>query len=247
MRNSPATILAAIDEFGSEKYFMNIGPRKGILMCNLIAELKPKLMVELGGYIGYSAILLGDAIKKNGGQRYISIECNAEYARISRQLVELAGLSDVVRIRVGVSDGILRELAASEAQGQKVDLLFIDHYKPAYTHDLKLCEELRLVRAGSTVAADNVIHPGAPEYLAYVRRSVEEKRRLADGNRSKDVATEHPSNKNWYLKGERKPVKTLTTHVVGNPNLIFDSELVMSYEPNGIPVCVAKSSTHGLC
>lgn len=239
MHNSASTILAAIDEFGSKKYLMNIGPRKGVLMCNLITELKPNLMIELGGYIGYSAILFGDAIKKNGGQRYISIECNAEYAKVSRQLVELAGLSDVVKIEVGVSDGILRELAASEERAQKIDLLFIDHYKPAYTHDLKLCEELGLVGPGSTVAADNVIHPGAPEYLAYVRRSVEEKRQLAGDGRSEDAATEHPSNKNWYLKGEQKPAETLTTCVMGNSNLIYDSELIMSYEPNGIPVCAA--------
>lgn len=49
------------------------------------------------------------------------------------------------------------------------------------------------------VAADNVIPPGAPEYLAYVRRSVEEDRQLAADGHSEDVATEHPNNKNWYL------------------------------------------------
>lgn len=113
MPKSPSTILAAIDEFDSKKYLMNIGPRKSVMMINFIAELKLTVMVEPSGYIGYSAILFGDAINTNGSQRYVSIKCNAEFAQISRQLVELAGLSHVVTIEVGVSDDILGELTAT--------------------------------------------------------------------------------------------------------------------------------------
>ena len=38
---------------------------------------------------------------------------------------------------------------------RRIDLLFLDHYKPAYTRDLKLCEELGLVAQGSIYVADN--------------------------------------------------------------------------------------------
>jgi catechol O-methyltransferase len=39
-------------------------------------------------------------------------------------------------------------------------MMFLDHYKPAYTTDLKLCEELGLIHKGTVLAADNVIKPG---------------------------------------------------------------------------------------
>ncbi|KAI6891526.1 hypothetical protein KC355_g21167, partial [Hortaea werneckii] len=74
IRGNPAKVLAAIDEFGrKKKYLMNVGEDKGRIVTDLIAEVKPKTMVELGGYIGYSTILFGDAVKKAGGKQYFSL------------------------------------------------------------------------------------------------------------------------------------------------------------------------------
>lgn len=207
-------------------------------MTNLISDLKPEIMVELGGYIGYSAVLFGDAVRRTGGRRYYSLESNPLFAAITRSFVDLAGLSDIVKVEVGTSDGTLRRLHAS-GELKKIDLLFIDHYKPAYTHDLKLCEQLQLVRPGSTVAADNVIHPGAPDYLAYVRSGVQEKLNKAASGEARE--TKHPSNTNWFLNKDQKPTETLMTDVVGVPNLVYRNELIKSFEPNGIPVsCLAS-------
>jgi len=47
-------VLKAIDDYGrTQKYLMNVGDDKGKIVANLIAEHKPQVMVELGGYIGY--------------------------------------------------------------------------------------------------------------------------------------------------------------------------------------------------
>lgn len=46
IRGSPKDVLAAIDEFGrTKKYLMNVGEDKGRIVCDLIAEVKPKTMV----------------------------------------------------------------------------------------------------------------------------------------------------------------------------------------------------------
>ena len=90
-------------------------------------------------------------------------------------LVDLAGLSDVVKVIVGASDVSIRRLY-SNGTLKHIDMMFLDHYKPAYTSDLKLCEHLGLITPGSVLAADNVIKPGNPPYLEYVRSSTKEKR-----------------------------------------------------------------------
>jgi len=72
-------------------------------------------------------------------------------------LVDLAGLSDVVKVVVGTSDASLERLH-STGQLQHIDLLFLDHYKPAYVTNLKLCEELNLITPGSVLAADQGFH-----------------------------------------------------------------------------------------
>uniref|UniRef100_A0A8H7NJG0 catechol O-methyltransferase n=1 Tax=Bionectria ochroleuca TaxID=29856 RepID=A0A8H7NJG0_BIOOC len=232
IRGSPQRVLAAIDEYGrTKKYLMNVGEDKGKIVTDLIAEVKPKVMVELGGYVGYSAILFADAVRKAGGQHYYCLERNPEFAAVVSSLVDLAGLSDLVKVFVGASGDSLRRLNAEGTLSQ-IDLLFLDHYKPAYVVDLKLCEQLKMIGPGSVLAADNVIKPGNPPYLKYVRSSVEEKRQA--GDEAIDTGSFFPeTTAKQYLKREGQ--EQLDLKIVGDPNLVYKSEIVHSYEPTGVP------------
>lgn len=215
---------------------MNVGAPKGRLVTGLISELKPQTMIELGGYVGYSAILFGDAVRRAGGKRYLSLELNPEYAAIANMLIELAGLRDFVRTIVGRSDLSLHRLYTS-GELTRVELMFLDHYKPAYTTDVKLCEHHGMIAPGSVLAADNVISPGNPPYLEYVRSSVEQKREAARKGPAKGYNTAgipERTVKSFMDKGDAP-----TFDVVGNPNLVYESSL---QQPEGyfvsFTVCV---------
>ncbi|KAI9163962.1 putative catechol O-methyltransferase 2 [Paramyrothecium foliicola] len=234
IRGSPKNVLAAIDEYArTKKYLMNVGEMKGKIVTDLILESKPKTMVELGGYVGYSCILFADALRQAGGKRYYTLERNPEFAAVILSLVDLAGLSDMVKVVVGPSDEALRRL---HGQGlQRIDLMFLDHYKPAYVTDLKLCEELGLVGPGSVLAADNVIKPGNPPYLEYVRSSVEDKQaKLRGGSETANgVGNGFGRYARQYEKREGEEV--LNTALKGNPDLVYQTRLVESFEPSGVP------------
>lgn len=214
---------------------MNVGEDKGRIVTDLIAEVRPQVMVELGGYVGYSCILFGNAARRAGGQRYFSLERNPEFAAVIASLVDLAGLSDFVKVMVGSSDVSIQRLH-SEGVLQRIDLMFLDHYKPAYTTDLKLCEELNLITTGSVLAADNVVHPGNPPYLDYVRSTVEQKlretRSMGVTNGVDDRFAERTAKQYLKREGEAKLDETRT----GNPLLIYESKPVNSFEPSGVPV-----------
>ena len=223
---------------------MNVGDDKGKIVTNLIAEIRPKVMVELGGYVGYSAVLFGDAVRKAGGKRYFSFERNPEFAAVIMVLVELAGLSDIVKVVIGSSAESINRLH-SDGSLTHIDLMFLDHYKPAYTTDLKLCENLGLVSPGTVLAADNVIKPGNPPYLEYVRSSVEKKRQMIkdqlNGTEAADIVANFTAvARDQYAKreGEAK-----LSNQNGNPNLVYESQLVHSFEPTGVPVSHARSSS----
>jgi catechol O-methyltransferase len=159
-------------------------------------------------------------------------------------LADLAGLSDIVRVVVGPSAASLSRLHTSGTLPH-IDLLFLDHYKPAYLPDLKLCERLGLVTPGSVLAADNVIKPGNPPYLAYVRSSVEEKRAAAakaGGQNGGGSFSERVAKQYEKREGEEK----LDEDEVGNPDLRYQSELVNSFEPTGIPVGFECCGVEGL-
>lgn len=223
---------------------MNVGDDKGRIVADLIAEVQPQVMVELGGYVGYSALLFGDAVRKAGGKRYYSLERNPEFAAVIMSLVDLAGLSDVVKVVVGSSAESIKRL---HAQGilDHIDLMFLDHWKPAYTTDLKLCEHLKLVAPGTVLAADNVIKPGNPPYLEYVRSSVEKKRQADQSGQTNGDDVQASFGRNADMYKEREGEEKLSTEIRGNPNLVYESKLVNSFEPTGEPVSAALSPERG--
>ena len=49
----------------------------------------------------------------------------------------------------------------------------MDHDKPHYFPDLKKLEEWGCLRKGSVVVGDNMIRPGAPDYVQYFRESAD--------------------------------------------------------------------------
>ncbi|KAL2022364.1 hypothetical protein VTK56DRAFT_5431 [Thermocarpiscus australiensis] len=206
LRGNPKKVLQAIDAFAqSVTGLINIGEAKGAIVCDIIGQHKPATMLELGGYIGYSAIMFGAALKQAGGARYYSVEKSPLFAAVAASLVELAGLRDTVTIVVGTgAEGILRLYNEGAIGPQKVDMVFFDHHKPSYLADLKLCERLGLVDKGTVIVADNMILPGNPPYAAWVRASVAEKRKMDE-----------------------------TAAEKGNPSLRYSSRFVKSFEPSG--------------
>lgn len=191
--------------------------------------------VELGGYVGYSAILFADAVRAAGGKQYFCLEHNAEFASIIRTLSDLAGLADLVTVMTGDSSDSLR-LLKTRGLFTQIDLLFLDHYKPLYLRDLKLCEDLGFIRPGSTLAADNVIKPGNPPYLEYVRCTAEQKRK-------KNLASDGQA---WSAGDESRETGGNDGGIRGNPSLIYESSLIESFEPTGVPDGVEISRCVGL-
>ena len=206
---------------------MTVGQAKGKGVLELIDEVKPSTMIELGCFVGYSAILFGDAVRRNGGKRYLSLELNPEWAAVANMLVELAGLRSFVTILVGRSDVTLDRLYQT-GDVKKVEFLFIDHYKPAYLTDLKLCEHHGMIQPGSVITADNVLYPGNPPYLEYVRSTVEQKREAAKQGPHKGYNTEGMRDRSVNSFMPEGDVPFLET--VGNPNLVYKSEL---FQPEG--------------
>jgi catechol O-methyltransferase len=163
-KGDPQDVLRAMDRFARERRFlMNVGPEKGPLMAELIGRLPAGARVlELGAYCGYSAIMIADQLDPEG--RVTSIEADPVSVRASRANVAYAGYADKVEVLEGLSSEVIHTLDGV------FDLVFLDHWKDLYERDLRLIEERGLLRAGSTVVADNVGELfGAGAYLDYVR------------------------------------------------------------------------------
>lgn len=175
IRNSPADICRVMDEFAAkENFLINIGSDKADKVGQIIEDEKPTVLVEFGGYVGYSAIFFADAMRRAAesadGLRLWSLEFDPLIASIAMNLIDLAGLSDIVKVVVGPAADSLERLKKEGKVGD-VDFVFLDHCEELYVQDLKICVVLGLLKSGSLVVADNVVRPGAPAYREYVRQN----------------------------------------------------------------------------
>lgn len=159
--NQPVSCMNAIDEFCRNYWMMNVGPDKAKIVTKALASSQGKIVVEVGGYCGYSALLL--AVNSPADAVIYSIEINKEYADIAKRIFEHAGLTGKVIVLVGDVQTYANQLKSLK----HIDFLFIDHWKDVYLRDFKLIDSFGVLQKGSVVVADNIIYPGAPDYLEY--------------------------------------------------------------------------------
>ncbi|XP_054975348.1 catechol O-methyltransferase [Sorex araneus] len=163
----PQSVIEAIDFYCSQKeWSMNVGDKKGEIVDEVVREQHPSVLLELGAYCGYSAVRMARLLYP--GARLLTIEFNPDYAAITQQMVEFAGVQDRVTVILGASQDIIPQLKKKH-DVDTLDMVFIDHWKDRYLPDLLLLEECGLLRKGTVLLADNVIYPGSPDFLAYVR------------------------------------------------------------------------------
>jgi catechol O-methyltransferase len=163
--------IDAIDRFAyRHKFLINVGDEKGAILDAAIDRGKPRRVLELGAYVGYSALRMARRLPA-GGCVY-SVELIPANAAIARRIIEHAGASDRITIVVGsIGDGGNTAKVLEEGHGfapGSLDFVFIDHAKDAYLPDLQTILAAGWLHGGSIVVADNVGFPGAPEYKAYM-------------------------------------------------------------------------------
>lgn len=203
---------------------MNIGPIKGDLISSLIAKRKPAVIVELGGYVGYSAIRFGDALRRAGGKQYLSLEINSGYAAIASKLVELAGLNDIVRIIVAPAHLSLARLVHDHVIDH-IEFLFLDHFKDRYLPDLWLIERLGLLKPGkSVIVADNIGRGPTLDYLAWLQASPADKRKTIEQSGARGTLDPAQLQQAVQAGSEEAAVASLE-NVPGDPDLKYETEV----------------------
>ncbi|XP_053862861.1 catechol O-methyltransferase isoform X1 [Malaclemys terrapin pileata] len=169
VRGDPQSVLDTIDKYCSQKeWAMNVGDEKGLILDKILEETKPSVLLELGTYCGYSAVRIARLL--NPSARFLTIEFNPAFAAIARQMIEFAGVQDKVKILEGPSETIIPQLKKKH-EVDTLDFVFLDHWKDRYLPDTILLLDHGLLRKGSVILADNVIVPGAPEFIKYIRNN----------------------------------------------------------------------------
>ena len=119
----------------------------------MLTITKPKRILELGTAVGYSAILMSEAIEKDAS--IITIENYEKRIVQARDNFKKADKEDAMEIMPGL-------------EGDSFDFVFMDAAKAQYIHFLP--EVMRLMKKGAVLITDNVLQEGDIIQSKYVVR-----------------------------------------------------------------------------
>ncbi|MCG3164316.1 MAG: hypothetical protein POELPBGB_00070 [Bacteroidia bacterium] len=126
------------------------GHLQGQVLRMLSLMIKPKNILEIGTFTGYSGICLSEGLQQGG--KLITIDVNAELEDMVRKYFKLAEVDNKIDYRIGNAMQIIPTL------NEKFDLVFIDADKENYSNYYDLV--FNQVNTGGYIIADNVLWSG---------------------------------------------------------------------------------------
>lgn len=126
------------------------GHVQGRVLSMISWMIRPKRILELGTFTGYSALCLAEGLAEDG--KLITIEHNDELEETIRRNLSRSPIGDRIELRIGDA----KEICAS--MRDTYDLVFIDADKREYCAYLDLVYPL--VPVGGFILADNTLWDG---------------------------------------------------------------------------------------
>ena len=126
------------------------GHFQGRLLSMISKIAKPKTILELGTYTGYSALCLAEGLQKDGVLHTIDI--NEELKDFQKKYFDLSIFKDQIHQHLGNALNIIPNLDI------KFDLVFIDADKPNYPDYFELI--INKLNPGGIILTDNVLWSG---------------------------------------------------------------------------------------
>ena len=141
-----------------ETYLRVINPRmisghlQGKLLEMLVRMMRPKRVLEIGTFTGYSALSIARGLED--GAYLDTIEVDDELEDMAAKFFEASDYGHRIRQHVGSALEVVPRL------GEVYDMVFIDGDKREYPAYYKMLMDGGYVRSGSIMLADNILWYG---------------------------------------------------------------------------------------
>lgn len=143
--------LAKVEQEGLADDWPIVGAAEGSFLYILARAIKARRILELGTAIGYSGTWWARALPPDG--ELVTVELDAETAKLADANLTRTGVRDRVTILVGPAQEVLEDIEGP------FDLIFVDIHKEGYPEVLEPC--IRRLRVGGLLVTDNVLWHGA--------------------------------------------------------------------------------------
>ncbi len=123
---------------------------QGRVLSMFSKMIRPNVVLEIGTYLGYSALCFAEGLADGG--KVITLDIQEDTNKVARSFVERSAYADKIEFHLGNAVDIIPTLP------ETFDLVFIDADKPNYSNYYNLIFDR--VRPGGFIIADNVLWSG---------------------------------------------------------------------------------------
>ena len=177
-----------LKELTRETWLKAINPRmlaghlQGRTLSMISHMIKPKTVLEIGTFTGYSAICLAEGLAQNG--KIITIDINEELEYFAKKYFVKAGIENKIEQRIGDAMELVPSIT------EELDLVFIDADKTNYANYYEMV--LPKLRIGGYIIADNVLWSGkiledSNKYDADTKALIDFNKKVQSDNRVQNV------------------------------------------------------------
>lgn len=138
---------------------MASGHLQGRLLKMLVQMIRPKRILEVGTFSGYSALCMAEGLEE-GGKVY-TFEINDEQEDFTRPWIEGSPMADKVEFIIGDA------IKEAPKLGLEFDMAFVDGDKRTYVETYEMV--LNILKPGGYILADNTLWDGHVTDPAYDR------------------------------------------------------------------------------
>lgn len=136
---------------------MASGHIQGRLLKMLVQMIRPKTILEVGTFSGYSAICLAQGLGEDG--KLYTFEINDEMEDFTRPWIEGSDVAEKIDFRIGDANVEAPKL------GVMFDMAFLDGDKRTYAETYEMI--MKILKPGGYILADNTLWDGHVIVPAY--------------------------------------------------------------------------------
>lgn len=140
---------------------MASGHLQGRLLKMLVTMIRPRNILEVGTFSGYSAICMAEGLEEGG--KVWTFEINDEQEDFTRPWIEDSPVSDKIKFIIGDA------ITMAPSLGVVFDMAFVDGDKRTYVETYEMA--MSVLRRGGYIIADNTLWDGHVTDHAYDRDS----------------------------------------------------------------------------
>lgn len=126
------------------------GHFQGRLLSMISKMIKPKMILEIGTYTGYSALCMAEGLAEGG--KLITVDVNPEREEMVNDYITKAGMEGQIQHIIGDAWNIVKSLPHT------YDLIFIDADKPNYMRYYEMAMDK--LNPGGYILLDNILWSG---------------------------------------------------------------------------------------